>query len=194
MQAKVNAAYRIRDIAADFGAKLPANFSLDQFLALPEELIHKIVEKLMATRCASLRREAMEMKVLMLPVLRIYLATGPRKVDLTAFLSFCPKQMKYLYLKKSEFWISEKAADIEELSLLVCERFFASFFATADGELLQALRKLKHLKVLRIEEICDINLLDLIERLPKSSQLLEYLHFSLHQFDITLQDIISQKN
>ncbi|CAB3376068.1 Hypothetical predicted protein [Cloeon dipterum] len=146
-----------------------------------------IVTKLIATKCAKLWREEMEMKVLMVPALRIYLATTrPRKVNLTAFLSFCPKRLKYQYLKMSVEKISEVAADIEELSLVHTDRNDPDFSHTADGELLQALRRFKRLKVLRIEEICRINMIDLNE-LCQNLPDLEYLHVHItddvDQFD-----------
>ncbi|XP_065348973.1 uncharacterized protein LOC135945299 [Cloeon dipterum] len=180
MQQRVLAAYRIRAIAADFGAKLPADFELFHFVDLPIELIQKIVVKLMETKCTSLRREEMDMKVLMVPALDLYLAMKPRKVDLTAFLTFCPKQLKYQYLKESVIHISEKAADLEELTLVAPKipslRFFHDL---ADAELLKLLGKLRHLKVLRIEEIVYIRLTDLIqlcENLPD----LEFLNVKIY--------------
>ncbi|CAB3376037.1 Hypothetical predicted protein [Cloeon dipterum] len=129
----------------------------------------------MATKCTSLWREEMEMKVLMVPVLRLYLTTTrPRKVDLTALLSFCPREEKYKYLKEMVTKISEVAADIEELSLVVNEKYGRFFSDRAEEELLQALGKLRRLRVLRIEEICIINLIDLI-KLCKNLPDLEFL-------------------
>ncbi|CAB3376069.1 Hypothetical predicted protein [Cloeon dipterum] len=176
--AKTLQADRIRNIAADFGEKIPDDFQLDHLLGLPMELLKKIVVKLMEKKCDSLRRDEMDMNVLMLPALRLYLATRPRKADLTALLSFCPKRLKYQYLKK-------------ELSLVTTaepEPFDRFFSATADDELLQALGSLKRLKVLRIEEICHIRLIDLIE-LCQNLPDLEYLHFNLDK-DIDQIDFV----
>ncbi|CAB3384138.1 Hypothetical predicted protein [Cloeon dipterum] len=177
-EANLTAVNRIRAIAAEFGAKLPDNFELIHLLQLPEDLFKMIVAKLMSTKCDSLRREEMEMKLLMLPALLLYFTVRPKKVDLTAPLSFCPRQHKYHYLKKSVLNISEVAADIEELSLVHTDRNEPYISDIADDELLEALRKLKRLKVLRIEEICEINLTDLIE-LCQNLPDLEYLHFCL---------------
>ncbi|CAB3367785.1 Hypothetical predicted protein [Cloeon dipterum] len=180
MQQRVLASHRIQGIAANFGAKLSADFELDHLFDLPFELITKIVVKLMETKCTSLRREEVEMKVLMVPALDMYLAMRPRKVDLTAFLTFCPKRLKYQYLKESLIHISEKAADLEELTLVAPKILSARFFhGTADAELLQLLGKLKHLKVLRIEEIVNIRLIDLIQ-LCQNLPDLEYLHFMIY--------------
>ncbi|CAB3384137.1 Hypothetical predicted protein [Cloeon dipterum] len=179
-EANLTAVNRIRAIAAEFGAKLPDNFELIHLLQLPEDLFKMIVAKLMSTKCDSLRREEMEMKLLMLPALLLYFTVRPKKVDLTAPLSFCPRQHKYHYLKKSVLNISEVAADIEELSLVHTDRNEPYISDIADDELLEALRKLKRLKVLRIEDICEINLIDLIE-LCQNLPDLEYLHFNLHK-------------
>ncbi|CAB3376042.1 Hypothetical predicted protein [Cloeon dipterum] len=134
----------------------------------------------MSTKCDSLRREEIEMQVLMLPALQLYLATRPRKVDLTAFLSFCPKQLKYQYLKESLIHISETAADLEELTLISADQRFSRFFhGTADAELLLLLGKLRRLKVLRIEEISSFGLVDLIQ-LCQNLPTLEFLHVMIY--------------
>ncbi|CAB3378547.1 Hypothetical predicted protein [Cloeon dipterum] len=183
MQLEAEAANRVRAIACGFGTELPADFELNQLFNLPIELVQKIVVKLMETRCNSLRREAMEVPVLMMPSLRLYLAMRPTKVDLTAFLSFIVKRLKYKYFKQTVILISEKAAEIEELSLLVATRERICIYDIADAELLQALAKLKRLKVLRIEEICAINFINLIglcQHLPD----LEFLHCNIAPDDI----------
>ncbi|CAB3368741.1 Hypothetical predicted protein [Cloeon dipterum] len=191
---KVKAAYRIRAIAGNLNAELPTNFELEDLVDLPTELMKKIVVKLVETKCTRLTRDGWEMRVLLLPAFRIYLATRPRKVDLTPILSFSPTRLKYQVLKTLVLYISGIAADIEELSLDASSRFFLSFSAIADAELLKSLGKLTRLRVLRFEEICKVRLIDLIE-LCQNLPDLEFLHFTvsdLLQLDIESDRILEQ--
>ncbi|XP_065336653.1 uncharacterized protein LOC135937431 [Cloeon dipterum] len=128
------------------------------------DLIAKIVLKLMAKKCTKLVREKEEMEVLMLPALSLFLAMRPAKIDLTAFLTFCPMRLKCRYFKEAVIQISTKNPEVEELSLAtLANRFFLTIHKVADAELLEALGKLTRLKSLRIEEIFEFRLVDVID-------------------------------
>ncbi|XP_065335115.1 uncharacterized protein LOC135936284 [Cloeon dipterum] len=159
---------RIRAVAADCGVKLEPDFELNHFPQLSTDVIAKIVLKLMAKKCTKLVREKEEMAVLMLPVLSLFLAMRPAKIDLTAFLTFCPMRLKCRYFKEAVIRIATKNPEVEELSLAtLANRFFLTIDKVADAELLEALGKLTHLKSLRIEEIFEFGLVDVIDLCQK---------------------------
>ncbi|CAB3376054.1 Hypothetical predicted protein [Cloeon dipterum] len=185
------AADRIRAIAADCGVKLEPDFELQHIVQLPTNLVEKIVLKLMAKKCTKLIREEEEFEVLMFPALSLFLAMRPAKIDLTAFLTFCPMRLKCRYFTEVVIRISKKNPEVEELSLAtLANRFFLTIDEVADAELLEALGKLTRLKSLRIEEIFEFRLVDVID-LCKNLPHLENLKIVLERSmtDLELEEL-----
>ncbi|XP_065351562.1 uncharacterized protein LOC135946972 [Cloeon dipterum] len=161
---------RIRRIALNFGLSPSAAAKIQFITDIPSSLLVKVVKHIMTTECTSLIRDESDMKILMYPALRLYMALGPKVIDLTAFLSFCPIRLKYQYLKSAVIRISQLTPNIEELLLSSkTPRYYRNFDSIVDAEMLKALYRLTNLRVLQLDEWCSFELKDalqLCENLP----------------------------
>ncbi|CAB3378729.1 Hypothetical predicted protein [Cloeon dipterum] len=161
---------RIRRIALNFGLSPSAAAKIHHITDLPLPLLVKVVKYMMTTECTSLIRVESDMQILMFPALKLYMALGFKVIDLTAFLSFCPKRLKYQYLKSAVIRISKFTPDIEELLLSSkTPRKYRNFGSFVDDEMLKALYRLKNLRVLQLDEWCCFEIEDvflLCENLP----------------------------
>ncbi|CAB3385384.1 Hypothetical predicted protein [Cloeon dipterum] len=160
------------------------------YAALP--MLVKVVKYLMTTVCTSLVRVEMDMKILMCPALKLYLALGLKVIDLTAFLSFCPIRLKYQYLKSAVIRISQFTPNIEELLLSSkTPRYFRKFDSIVDAEMLKALYQLTSLRVLQLDEWCCFEITDvfqLCEKLPGLQILSINFPDSFDDFDDLIND------
>ncbi|CAB3380312.1 Hypothetical predicted protein [Cloeon dipterum] len=161
---------RIRRIALNFGLSPSAAAKIQFITDIPSSLLVKVVKYIMATECTSLIRDEGDMKILMYPALRLYMALGPKVIDLTAFLSFCPIRLKYQYLKSAVIRISQFTPNIEELLVSSkTPRYYRKFDSIVDAEMLKALYRLTNLRVLQLDEWCCFEITDvfkLCENLP----------------------------
>ncbi|XP_065345266.1 uncharacterized protein LOC135942856 [Cloeon dipterum] len=178
---------RIRRIAMSFGLSPSAAAKIHYITDLPSPLLVKVVKYMMTTECTSLIRVESDMQILMFPALKLYMALGPKVIDLTAFLSFCPIRLKYQYLKSAVIRISQFTPDIEELLLSSkTPRNYRKFDSVVDAAMLKALYRLKNLRVLQLDEWCCFELKDvfqLCENLPGLQILSINFPDSFHNFD-----------
>ncbi|CAB3376029.1 Hypothetical predicted protein [Cloeon dipterum] len=69
---------------------------------------------LMTKNCTSLDRSVEDMKIVMVPAFQLWLANMPRVIDLTALMSFCPRNHKYHFFKEALTEISKFVPQVEE--------------------------------------------------------------------------------
>ncbi|CAB3379084.1 Hypothetical predicted protein [Cloeon dipterum] len=192
---------KTNDFVFNLVSKLPQTMNVEYVLKdcvkfLSPNIRKAVLLKLLSTKKLSMRleRDDEDMKLFMIPALALLLETDSNVevLDLTGYVSHCPRTRRYVLLELAINYVSARATNLLSLSILKegCFRENMPGMQVFNRNYMQAFVKLEHLQVLRIEEF-EIDVQDLMWLCEKLRHLrFVSVNISEHYFNIpTLEEL-----